>query len=124
MKIFKCKECNEFIFSKRNVDLTKADKKLEELIPNTKEDGYLKHLPLYELKNNELKVYVGEIMHPMDDKHYIAWILVETSKGVYKVELKNNESYHIFHLDDNEEIYKIYAYCNLHGLWMNKVKEL
>ena len=97
MKIFKCKECNEFIFSKRNVDLSKADKKLEELIPYTKEEGYLKHLPLFELNGNELKVYVGEIMHPMDDKHYIAWILVETSKGVYKVDLDNND----FCIDDD-----------------------
>ena len=57
----------------------------------------------------------------MEESHYIKWIHLETNKGNYHFNLKPGMEPMIkFKKDENETILKIYAYCNLHGLWKNE----
>lgn len=73
------------------------------------------------MKNREwVKVKVGEKEHPMEEKHYIEWIEVITENKVYKKYLKPGEKPEAeFKLD--EEVVKVRGYCNIHGLWKNKI---
>ncbi len=56
----------------------------------------------------------------MEEKHYIEWIEVITENKVYKKYLKPGEKPEAeFKLD--EEVVKVREYCNIHGLWKNKI---
>ena len=47
-----------------------------------------KHVPVYEIDNNEIIVSVGEVIHPMEEKHYITFISLVTNDRVIRVDLK------------------------------------
>lgn len=80
-----------------------------------------KHVPEYEVKDNYAHVYVGSEPHPMTDEHYIDWIEIYTDKGMYRKNVKDSKKAEAtFILDDDETIQKVYAFCNLHGLWVAK----
>ena len=40
----------------------------------TEEEGKEKHLPVVEISEDRVKVKVGSISHPMEDRHFIEWI--------------------------------------------------
>jgi superoxide reductase len=61
-------------------------------------------------------VKVGSIEHPMEEKHYIEWIEIQTTSEVYRKYLKPNEKPEAT-FKVNEEIICVREYCNVHGLW-------
>jgi superoxide reductase len=73
-----------------------------------------KHVPI--IKNNH--VLIGQVPHPMEEKHYIEWIEAASERGeVAKVFLKTGMK------PEAEFSFKVKsarAYCNLHGLWKSK----
>ena len=118
---FKCPICGNII-EVVNGDIKRVKccgKELELLVANTIDASLEKHVPIYEIDNNEIIVKVGEVIHPMEEKHYIMWISLVTDNKIIKVNLKPGD----------EPIIKlpyvkgsiIYEYCNLHGLWKNIV---
>lgn len=90
-------------------------------------DGALeKHVPLIKEKIKvddnveKLIIEVGSVEHPMEETHYIKWIAVDTATGYHLVKLKPQDKAQIeLYLPAGEKINKIYAYCNLHGLYEN-----
>ena len=75
-----------------------------------------KHVPVVEKTDGGFKVTVGEVHHPMEEKHFIEWIEIIADGKVYHQFLKPG--------DVPEAVFKIDAdrvtareYCNLHGLW-------
>jgi len=78
--------------------------------------GKEKHVPVIEKIAGGIKVKVGSVPHPMEEKHYIEWIEVIADGKAYRQFLKPGEA--------PEAIFKIEAktitareYCNVHGLW-------
>ena len=68
-------------------------------------------------------VTVGEVLHPMEEAHYIEWIYLETTEGVKRKKLQPNDNpIAEFALLDGEKVINAYAYCNLHGLWLKELK--
>ncbi|MCR4441010.1 MAG: desulfoferrodoxin family protein [Peptococcaceae bacterium] len=62
-----------------------------------------------------MHVGVGSLPHPMKDEHYIEWIAVVTGSGTERISLlPGDEPKAVFCGRPNP---KVYAYCNLHGLW-------
>ncbi len=51
-------------------------------------EGKEKHVPVIEKTENGIKVKVGSVPHPMEDKHYIEWIEISTDKGYSRKFLK------------------------------------
>ena len=103
MKFFQCPDCGKILIPDRSEDF--EPKKLVELVPNTT-DG------------NCVKVEVGAVAHPMLDAHYITFIVLETSQGYQKKDLKPGEKPEaVFALAEGETVVAAYEYCNLHGLW-------
>ena len=89
----------------------------EELIPNTVDAAYEKHVPVIEHNSDSVTVKVGSVAHPMLDVHWIEWIILETATGYQKKDLKPGDvpeaSFAV-----TEPVIAAYEYCNLHGLWM------
>ena len=90
-----------------------------EIKANTTEAAVEKHLPVYEKQGENIIVTVGSTLHPMQEDHYIMWIAYLYDNKLEIVELKpTDEPKAIFKYVSGAEIY---AYCNLHGLWMTTI---
>lgn len=58
----------------------------------------------------------------MVPEHYIQWVYVQTEKGGQRKILNPGDAPKVsFCLGDDKAV-AVYAYCNLHGLWMTEVK--
>lgn len=96
---------------------------MDVLTANTTEAATEKHIPVIEINGNIAKVTVGEVLHPMEEAHYIEWIYLETNKGIKRVNLKpGDKPIASFALAEDETVTSAYAYCNLHGLWLKELK--
>lgn len=122
VKFYKCPVCGNIVeLIEGDIKRTKCcGQEMELLVANTVDAAVEKHVPVYEVVDNELVVTVGEVEHPMSEEHYIMWILLVTDNRSYRVELKPNDKpvVKLPYVDNST----LYAYCNLHGLWKNEIK--
>lgn len=92
---------------------------MQKLIANTTDAATEKHVPVYEIENDEIIVKVGEAAHPMEKDHYITWIAQVSDTRTERVRL----------FPEQDAVVRLkyipgatlYAYCNKHGLWSSKV---
>lgn len=120
MRFYRCSKCGKIIAIVRegSFETICCDEPMKELVPNTVDAAQEKHVPVYEVKENKVIVSVGSTLHPMEEKHYIEWIAIETDKGNQRKCLKpGDEPKACFALCEGENVKEVYAYCNLHGLW-------
>lgn len=89
---------------------------MELLKEKTEDVGREKHVPVIEKVESGVKVKVGSISHPMEEKHYIEWIEVIADDRVYRKFLNPGDKPEA---DFKIEADKIEAreYCSVHGLW-------
>ena len=88
-----------------------------QLMEEKREDvGQEKHLPVIEKMENKVKVKVGSIPHPMEEKHYIEWIELEAKGKTFRQFLKPGDTPEAV-FDVKPEKITVREYCNLHGLW-------
>ena len=123
-KFYICSHCGNIItkIHDSKVPVVCCGEKMKELVPNTVEASSEKHLPVVKYENGVLEVNVGAVDHPMIPEHYIEWVFVETEKGELRRALVSGEAPKaVFNLGD-EKPKAVFAYCNLHGLWMSEVK--
>ena len=66
---------------------------------------------------------VGEVAHPMLAEHHIAWIAVQTNKGLQIKHLEVGAAPEAYFqmCCEQEKVEAVYEYCNLHGLWKKEV---
>jgi superoxide reductase len=89
---------------------------MELLRENTVDAAKEKHVPVVEIVGDTIIVKVGSAEHPMEEKHYIEWIEVNTGDKSYRKFLKPGEKPEaVFKLEAQEVTAR--AYCNLHGHW-------
>jgi len=80
------------------------------------DEGQEKHVPIIEQTENGVKIKIGSIPHPMEEKHYIEWIEIIVGEKVFKKFLKPNDAPEAeFRINAKNIIAR--AYCNIHGLW-------
>jgi superoxide reductase len=75
-----------------------------------------KHVPVIEKVNGGVLVKVGEVVHPMEENHYIEWIEIHAGNKLYRQYLNPGDKPEAFFKID-EEVDYAREYCNLHGLW-------
>jgi superoxide reductase len=86
----------------------------------TADQGKEKHVPVVEKSATGITVKVGSVPHPMEETHYLEWVDVRTGENVYVRSFKPGEKPETeFCIADTNV--KARAYCNVHGLWTNKV---
>lgn len=121
-KFYICKHCGNIVelIQKGGGVLVCCEDEMKELVPNSTEAANEKHVPEIIVYGSQVIVNVGAAPHPMTEQHYIGWICIRTTKGVYRKDLAPlDEPTAAFALAENENIISAYAYCNLHGLWKN-----
>jgi len=85
----------------------------------TDDVGKEKHVPVVEKTATGIRVKVGSVPHPMEEKHYIQWIEVISGDNLFVRGLKPGQKPEAeFPIRDAPM--KVRAYCNVHGLWTNK----
>ena len=122
MKIWKCMRCgNIFAVLKEGAGVPICcGTDMVELKINTVDAAVEKHVPVINQNGTIVTVTCGEVLHPMEEKHYIEFMILETNKGIHIHYLKpGDEPICSYTLSDGEEVISAYAYCNLHGLWKN-----
>jgi superoxide reductase len=86
----------------------------------TADQGKEKHVPIIEKSEKGIMVRVGSIPHPMEEKHYLEWVEVRDGENVYIRGFKPGEKPETEFCCADTDV-KARAYCNVHGLWTNKV---
>ena len=120
MELFICKHCGNIItfLENSNVPVICCGEKMQKVEPNTVDAAVEKHLPVIEVKDLLATVIVGSVEHPMQDDHYIKWIVLETTEGLKVKNLTpSDKPVAIFSLLDGEEVISAYEFCNKHGIW-------
>lgn len=119
LKFFCCGECGEVVLVLKNGcdSNTCCGSDMKELKANTTDAAQEKHVPVISVSGDKVNVKVGSVSHPMEDVHYIEWILIETDKGIQKKDLNPCEAPEAVFALCNEKLVAAYAYCNKHGLW-------
>lgn len=122
IRYYKCPICGNVI-EVINGDVGRVRCCGQELVllnANTVDAALEKHVPVYEIDGSEIIVRVGEVIHPMEEKHYITFISLVTDDKVIRVDLKPGvEPVARLPYVQNADIYE---YCNLHGLWKSTVE--
>jgi len=86
----------------------------------TEDKGEEKHVPVIERTDMGIKVKVGSVEHPMEEKHYIKFIEVLTEKEVMRVELRPGEAPEAEYCIPKSDVVEVREFCTVHGLWKNK----
>ena len=122
-KFLICQHCGNIVAMIRDkgVPVYCCGEEMQELIPGTTEASGEKHIPVYEVKDNKVLVTVGSVDHPMVDVHYIEWVSLQTKFGNQRKQLNPGDEPKVcFSICEGDEVEAVYAYCNLHGLWVNE----
>lgn len=116
---YKCAICGNIVglIESGGGELVCCGQKMEHLIPNTEEAAQEKHIPVVTRENCKLKVEVGSVPHPMTEEHHISWIAVVQGDMTQRISL-NKTGQPSAEFCVGEAPAAVYAYCNLHGLWI------
>ncbi len=122
-KFYTCRYCGNLIGMLHNagIPMMCCGQKMELLVPNTTEAAGEKHLPVVTVEDGTIYVNVGEVSHPMAGAHHIEWLYIETENGgQHRIIHSGDAPEAAFCIGEDRPI-AVYAYCNLHGLWMTEI---
>ena len=122
MEFYKCNHCGNIVayVQKSGVNVVCCGENMRKIVENTVEASVEKHVPEIVRHGTAVHVKVGSVDHPMEEKHYIQWIALETKAGNQRKVLKAGDHPEAdFYIAQDDVVLKVYAYCNLHGLWSN-----
>lgn len=93
-----------------------------EMLESEKEEGKTEtHKPVVEINGDKVKVRVGNTAHPMEQKHSISWVYLQTDRGGHRKCLEADGAPEVDFVLSDEKPMAVYAYCNLHGMWITEV---
>ncbi len=118
LQVYKCELCGNIVEVLYGSDgtLVCCDQPMTLLTENTVDAAKEKHVPVIEKTADGIKVKVGDVPHPMEEKHYIQWIeLIADGKTCIKF-LNPGDTPEAFFAVSADQV-TAREYCNLHGLW-------
>jgi len=119
--VCKCSVCGNMVQVIRSGTggLVCCGQPMENLAAKMADQGREKHVPVIEKVSGGIKVKVGSIPHPMEEKHYIEWIEVLLDGKSYRQFLRPGQA--------PEATFDLAAgnvtareFCNIHGMWEAK----
>lgn len=118
MQVYKCEICGNIVevLHKGAGQLVCCGQPMVLYRENSVDAAQEKHVPVLKRVDGGVKVKVGSIAHPMEEKHYIEWIEIVADGGVYRKFLNPGDAPEA-NFDVKAEKVTARAYCNLHGLW-------
>lgn len=122
-KFYVCSHCGNLVgvIHDAGVPMMCCGQKMDPLVPNTVEASGEKHLPVVTVEPGQVKVNVGSAAHPMLEEHSIQWVYLETDQGGQRKVLNPGDAPEVTFALGQEKPLRVYAYCNLHGLWMTEL---
>ncbi|TET28372.1 desulfoferrodoxin [Candidatus Aerophobetes bacterium] len=117
-QIYKCNVCGNIVevLHTGAGELVCCGETMQLMEQKKEEVGQEKHLPVIEKMADKVRVKVGSIPHPMEEKHYIEWIEVMANGKSYR-EFLNPGGPPEATFEIKAEKITAREYCNLHGLW-------
>ena len=99
-------------------ELVCCNEPMELLSENSVDAAQEKHVPVIEKTDHGIKVTVGSVPHPMEEKHYIEWIeLVADGKSYTEFLNPGDAPEAVFCIEADQVTAR--EYCNVHGHWKN-----
>jgi superoxide reductase len=117
-QVYKCNICGNIVEVLHTGvgQLVCCGQPMELLTEKTTDVGLEKHVPVIERLNGKIKIKVGSVPHPMEEKHYIEWVEIIADSRVYRKFLKpGNKPEAEFEITAKK--LEVREYCNIHGLW-------
>jgi superoxide reductase len=118
MEVYRCEVCGNIVevLHGGSGQLVCCGKPMKLLVENTTDAAKEKHVPVIERVAEGIKVKVGSVAHPMEEKHYIEWIELVADGRVYRSFLSPGMAPEAVFSVKAEKVWAR-EYCNLHGLW-------
>ncbi len=117
-QVYRCNVCGNIVevLHTGKGELVCCGEPMELLSEKTADVGLEKHVPVIEKTDRGIKVKVGDVPHPMEEKHYIEWIEAITDGGSYRKFLKPGDKPGAeFEIKPDKVTAR--EYCSVHGLW-------
>ncbi len=117
-EIYKCAVCGNIVevLHAGDGELVCCGQPMTLMKENTVDASKEKHVPIIEQTATGIKVKVGSVPHPMEEKHYIEWIQVIADGTAYRKFLRPGDKPEAEFPVKTKKI-EAREYCNLHGLW-------
>ena len=118
MEVYKCETCGNIVVVVHagGGELVCCGAPMKLMKENTVDAAKEKHVPVVEKTADGIKVKVGAVPHPMEEKHYIEWIEVQDGAMTLVAHLKPGQAPEAeFKVSGGPLVVR--EYCNLHGLW-------
>jgi superoxide reductase len=118
LQVYKCELCGNIVevLHGGGGELVCCGQAMKLFVENTVDAAKEKHVPVLEKTADGVKVKVGSVPHPMDEKHYIEWIeLVDGEGKAYRQFLQPGMAPEASFCVAGQVSAR--EYCNLHGLW-------
>ena len=118
LQVYKCEVCGNIVevLHAGKGELVCCKQPMKLIVENTVDAAKEKHVPVVEKTAEGIKVKVGSVAHPMEEKHYIEWIEVIADGKAYRRFLKPGDVPEAVFNIEAEQV-TVREYCNLHGLW-------
>jgi superoxide reductase len=117
-QVYKCKVCGDVVevLHDGSGPLACCSQPMDSLAENTTDAAKEKHVPVIERSSGMVRVTIGSVPHPMEEKHYIEWIQLIADGRAYRQFLKPGMAPEaIFPVEATDVTAR--EHCNLHGVW-------
>jgi superoxide reductase len=118
LEVYKCGVCGNIVevLHGGNGNLVCCGQPMNLLVENTVDAAKEKHVPVIEAIEGGVKVKVGDVPHPMEEKHWIQWVEIIADGKIYRQYLNPGEPPEATFNVSADQI-TAREYCNIHGLW-------
>ena len=118
LEVYKCELCGNItsVVIAGGGALVCCGMPMKLMVENKVDASVEKHVPVLEKAEGGYIVKVGQVPHPMDEKHWIQWIELVVDNGVCRKWLSPGDKPEVFFKTDAQPLY-VREYCNLHGFW-------
>ena len=118
LEVYKCDTCGNIVevLHGGEGELVCCGNPMNRLVENTVDAAKEKHVPVIEKIDGGVRVKVGEVAHPMEEKHFIEWIEIIADGQTYRKYLKPGDTPEAEFCVTASQI-TAREFCNLHGLW-------
>ena len=118
LEVYKCELCGNIVevLHGGGGELVCCGQPMKLMAENTVDAAKEKHVPVIEKVDGGVKVKVGSVAHPMEEKHYIEWIEIIADGKAYRQFLAPGDAPEAFFCVDAAQV-TAREYCNIHGQW-------
>ena len=118
LEVYKCDLCGNIVEVLHGGagELVCCGQPMKLFTENTVDAAKEKHVPVIEKVDGGYKVKVGDVPHPMEEKHYIEFVELIADGKVYRQFLNPGEAPEAMFSIEAAQV-SAREYCNLHGLW-------